>query len=159
MDTQRWTGALRHSVEYNFIGKSAVEGTRAFSEKGGTISRRIVPTWYLYASMNKLAIRLWMDGLNLNVILMILPIWFCHTAAIASTWEPVQNLSTALPARGCHTLQHLIGWELSCTCIVTSWSQRRRSKHGGLADRWGRLAMLTEENSPSKYNVDEMKRM
>ena len=81
--------------------------------------------------------RLWMDGLNLNVILMFLPIWFCHTAAIASTWQPVQNLSTALPARGCHALQNLIGWELSCTCIVTSWSQRPRSKHGGLADRWG----------------------
>ena len=57
-------------------------------------------------------------------------------------WQPVQNLSTALPARGCHALQHVIGWELSCTCIVTSWSQRRRPKHGGLADRWGRLAMI-----------------
>ena len=54
--------------------KSAVWGTRAFKQKGGTISRRIVPTWYLYALMNKLAIRLWMDGLNLNVIVMFLPI-------------------------------------------------------------------------------------
>ena len=92
--------------------------------------------WYLYAFTNKLVIRLWMDGLNLNVILMFLPIWFCHTAAIASTWQPVQNLSTGLPARGCHALQRVIGWELLCTCIVTSWSQRRRPKHGGLADRW-----------------------
>ena len=129
-------------------GKSAVYGTRTFQEKGGTISRIIVPTWYIYAPMNKLAIRLWMDGLNLNVILKFLPIWFCHTAAIASTWRPVQNLSTALPARGCHVLQRVIGWELSCTCIVMSWSQRRRPKHG-------RLAMLTDENSPPKYNVGE----
>ena len=142
-----------------YIWQKCSLGDPSFLKKGGTISRRIVPTWYLYASMNKLAIRLWMDGLNFNVILMFLTIWFCHTAAIASTWQPVQNLSNALPARGCHALQHLIGWELSCTCIVTSWSQRRRSKHGGLADRWGRLAMLTEENSPSKYNVDEMKSM
>ena len=68
-------------------GKSAVEGTRAFLEKTDTISRRIVPTWCLYAFMNKLAIRFWMDGLNLNVILMFLPI--CHTTAIALTWQPV----------------------------------------------------------------------
>ena len=47
------------------------------------------------------------------------------------------NLSTALPARGYQALQRVIGWELSCTYIVTSWSQRRRPKHGGLADRWG----------------------
>ena len=39
--------------------------------------------------MNKLAIRLWMDGFDLNVILMFLPVWFCHTAAIVSTWQPV----------------------------------------------------------------------
>ena len=31
---------------------------------GGTISRRIVPTWYLYAFMNKLAIRLLTDGIS-----------------------------------------------------------------------------------------------
>ena len=48
-----------------------------------------------------------------------------------------QNLSTALPARGCHALQRVIGWELSCTYIVMSWSQRRGPKHDGLADRWG----------------------
>ena len=45
-----------------------------------------------------------------------------RTAAIASTWQPVQNLSTALPARGCHALQHLIGWEPSA--IKTWWSCR-----------------------------------
>ena len=43
-------------------------GDPSFLRKRGTISRRIVPTLYLYAFMNKLAIRLWMDGLNLNVI-------------------------------------------------------------------------------------------
>ena len=73
-------------------------------------------------------------GCNFNVFAES----FCHTAAIASTWQPV---STALPARGCHALQRVIGWdpgwELLCTCIVTSWSQRWRPKHGGLADRWG----------------------
>ena len=58
-------------------------------EKGDTISRIIVPTWYLYAFVNKLAKRFWMDGLNLNVILMCLPIGFFYTTAIASTWQPV----------------------------------------------------------------------
>ena len=135
-----WTTALRsheNAPNIEFSVKVQFRGPELFLEKGGTISRRTVPTSYLHASMNKLAIRLWMDGLNLNVILMFLPIWFCHTAAIASTWHPVQNLSTALPARGCHALQCVIGWELSCTCIVTSLSQRRRPKHGGLPDRWG----------------------
>ena len=57
------------------------------------------------------------------------PIWFWHTAAIASTWQPVKNLSMALSACGCNALQCVIGWEPSWTCIVTSWSQRRRPKH------------------------------
>ena len=78
-----------------------------------------------------------MDGLNLNVILMFLPIWFCHTAAIAPIWQPAQNLSTALPAHDCHVVQRVIGWAPPCTCIVTSWSQHRWPKHVGLADRWG----------------------
>ena len=114
--------------------KVLFRGPKLFKKKRGTISRIIVHTWYLYAPMNMLAIRLWMDGLNLNVIFMYSPIWFCHTAAIASTWQPVQNLSTALPARGCHALQRVIGWALSCTCIVTSWSQRLQPKRGGVAD-------------------------
>ena len=45
--------------------------------------------------------------------------------------------TTALLAHGCHALQPVIGWELSCTCIVTSWSQHQQPKHGGVADRWG----------------------
>ena len=122
---------------FEMLVKVQFRGPELFKKKGGTISRRIVSTSYLYAFMNMLAIQLWMDGLNLNVILMFLPIWFCHTAAIASIWQPVQNLSTALLVRGCHALQCVIGWELSCTCIVTSWSLRRRPKHGGLADLWG----------------------
>ena len=44
-------------------------------------------------------------------------------------------------------------------CIVTPWSQGRRLKHGGLYDRWGRLAMFTEKDLPSKFNVNEMKSM
>ena len=48
-----------------------------------------MPTWYLYAFVKKLAIRLWMDGLNLNVILMLFPIGFSHTAAITLTWQAV----------------------------------------------------------------------
>ena len=84
----------------------------------------------------------------------------CHMAAIASTWQPVQNLSTALPARGCHALQRVIGWELSCTCIVTSWSQRRRPKHGGLADRWGSTCYVYGRKfAIKKNNVNEMKIM
>ena len=54
-------------------------------------------------------------GCNFNVFAES----FCHTAAIASTWQPV---STALPARGCHALQRVIGWdpgwELLCTCCL-----------------------------------------
>ena len=30
--------------------------------------------------------------------------------------------------------QRMIGWDLSCTCIVTSRSERQPSKHGALAD-------------------------
>ena len=48
-----------------------------------------------------------------------------------------QNLSTTLPARCCHALQRAIGWELSYTWIVTSWSQRQPPKNDGLVDRWG----------------------
>ena len=33
--------------------------------------------------------------------------------------------------------RNTLSWGLSYTCIVTSWSQRRRPKHGGPADRWG----------------------
>ena len=45
------------------------------------------------------------------------------TAAIVSTWQEAVSLSTASPARGCHALQPVIGWELSRTCTVTSWSR------------------------------------
>ena len=69
---------------FEFRVKVQFRGPELFNKKEGTISRRIVPTWNLYAFINKLAIRLWMDGLNLNVILILLPIWFCHMAAIAS---------------------------------------------------------------------------
>ena len=113
--------------------------------------------WYLYAFMNKLAIQLWMDGLKLNVILM----FFRYDFVI---WQPLhrhesrsQNLSTALPACGCHALQRVIGWKLSCTCIVTSWSQRWRPEHGGFTDRWGLTYHANEENLPSKFNINEMK--
>ena len=112
-------------------------GEPSFLRKRGTIARRIVLTCYLYAFTNKFAIRLLMAGFKLNAILMFLPIWFYHTVAIASTWQPVQNLSTTLPALGCPALQRVIGWERSCNCFVTSWSQRRRPKNGGRADRRG----------------------
>ena len=112
-------------------------GTRVLWDKRGTISKRIVPTWYLYAFMNKLAIRLWMDGLNLNAISMFLSIRFCHTATNASTWQPVPNYQRRYRHVVVIALKHVIGWELSCTCNVASWSQRRRPKHGCHLDRWG----------------------
>ena len=68
-----------------------------------------------------------------------------------------RQLVNGVTAHGCHALQRMIGWELSRTCIVTSWSRQGNQKHSVLADRRGRLAMLTEENSTSKYNVNMMK--
>ena len=70
-----------------------------------------------------------------NVIIIRLQI--CKLICKLDLFRVIWTLSTVLRARGCHALQHVIGWALSCTCIVTSWLQRRRPKHGGLADRWG----------------------
>ena len=78
---------------------------------------------------------------------------------IASTCQPVQNLSTALSARDWHVLYRVIVWELSCTCIVKSWSQRRRPNMVVLPITEGRLAMLKHEHLLSKFNVNEMKSM
>ena len=95
-------------------------GPQLFFKKrgGGSIPRRIVPTWNLYAFTDKLAIRLWMEGLDLNVILIFLPIWF-------AIWQPVhrrdsqsQNLSTALPTLGCHAL-HV--WLAESSRVPTLW--------------------------------------
>ena len=107
---------------------------------GGTISRRIVPTWYPYAFMNKLAIRLLMDGLNMNVILMFLPIWFRHTAAIASTWQPVPELINGVTGTWlscfarCDWLKAVM--HLHCD-VMTTTSTTKPWPAGGLADRWG----------------------
>ena len=68
-----------------------------------------------------------------------------------------RHLSTASPARGCHALQCMIGWELSCTCIVTSWSWHGDQNIAILPIVGGRHAMLTEETSTSKCNVNMMK--
>ena len=46
-------------------------GPELLKKKGGTISRRNVPSCYVYAFTNKLVIRLWIGGLDLNVILML----------------------------------------------------------------------------------------
>ena len=63
------------------------------------------------------------------------------------------------PARGCHAFQRVIGWELSRTCIVTSWSWLNDQNMAILPIVGGRLAMLTEENSTSKYIVNMVKSM
>ena len=84
---------------------------------------------------------------------MILP-YDGHCIDMTPSPEPINGATGTWLS---YALQRVIGWELSCTCIVTSLSQRRRPKHGGFPDRWGRLAMLTEENLPSKYNVNERK--
>ena len=142
------------------IGKSAVSGTRAFKEKVGNISRRIVRTWYLYAFMDKLAIRLWTDGLNLNVILMFLPIWFCHTPAIALTWQPVSEPINGVTGTWlscfatCDWLRALV--HLHCDVIITTPTTKNMVV---LPIVGARIAMLMEENLPSKYNVNGMKSM
>ena len=120
----------------NNLVKVQFSGTELFRKKGHCFKKNCtyLVSWCHHEQVGDTIVE---DGLDMNVTLMFLPIWFCPTAAIASTSQPVQNLSAALPARGCHVLQRVIGWELSCTCIVTSWSQHRRPKYGGLADRWG----------------------
>ena len=45
------------------------------------------------------------------------------------------------------------------TYIVTSWSQRLRPKHDGLADRWGLTCHAYGRKFAIKYNVNEMKSM
>ena len=120
-----------HSNQCGHFGvKVQFRGPKLFKKKRGIISRRIVPTWYIYASMNKLAIRLWMDGLNLNVIWM-----FCrYDFAIRQPLHRHDSQSRTYQRPYRHVviiaLQRVIG------CIATS-SQRRRPKHGGLANRWG----------------------
>ena len=101
-------------------------------------------------SINKLTIRLWMDGFNLNVILIVLSIWFCHTAPIASTWQSV--LST-YQRRYQHVVVMLCNlWlarapvQLHCDVMITTsttktwWSSCRSLGVN--------FAMLTEENLP-----------
>ena len=117
-----------------------------------------------------------MDGLYLNVILMFLPIMILpygsHCIDMTPNPEPIngatlpkdcrQSFGLALPARGCHALQRVIGWELSCTCLVTSLSQVHNVDDQNMVVFpivGGWLAMLTEENLPSKYNMNEMKSM
>ena len=70
--------------------KVQFRGSELFKKKRHYFMKNL-PTFYIYAFMNKLVIWMWMDCLNLNVILMFLLIWFCHTAVIESTWQPVQN--------------------------------------------------------------------
>ena len=73
-------------------------------------------------------------------------------AAIVSTWQEAISLSTASPARGCHALQRVIGWELSRTCIVTSWSRHGDQNMAILPIVGGRLAKVTEENTDIKMH-------
>ena len=109
-------------------------------------------------SINKLTIRLWMDGFNLNVILIVLSIWFCHTAPIASTWQSVPEPINDVTSTWLSCFATCDWLELPCNCIVTSWSQRRRPKHGGLlVDRWGSTCHAYGRKFAIKYNVDEMK--
>ena len=88
---------------------------------------------YFYISIKSAHNRVWI----LNEILMFSRHHFAIRQPLHRHDSQFLNLSTALPARGCHALQRVICWELSSTCIVKSWSQRRRQKHDNLTDRWG----------------------
>ena len=90
----------------------------------------------------------------------VLPIWFCHAAVIASTWQPVlepingvtgTRLSCFAMCDWPRTLVHL-----HCDVMITTSTTKTWWSCRSLG---GRLAMLKEENLPSKYNVNEMKSM
>ena len=80
--------------------------------------------------MNKLAIRLWIDGVNQNVILMFLPIWFCHTTSIASTWQPVPEPINGVTGtwlscfETCDWLRALV--HLHCDVMITTSTTKTR---------------------------------
>ena len=90
---------------------------------------------------------------------MFLSIWFCHTTAIAS----YDSQSRTYQRRYRHVIVMLCNVLLAESSLAPAlW---RHDHNVGdqnmvvLPIVGGRLAMLTDENSPSKYNVDEMKSM
>ena len=102
--------------------------------------------------------------MNFNVFAdMILP-YGSHCIDMTPSPEPI-NGATGTWLSCCATCDWLRALvHLHCDVIITTsttktWWSSRWQKHGGLPDPWSRLAMLTEENLPSKYNVNEMKSM
>ena len=120
-----------------YVVKVQFSGPVLFKENGALFQEEVclfdifMPSWTTWRYDCGWTASMWMS-------------FWCFCRYDFAIWQPFhrhdtqsQNLSTGLSARGCHALQRAIAWEFSYTYIVTSWSQHRRPKHGGLANRWG----------------------
>ena len=58
---------------------------------------------------------------------------------------------------GMDGIASLIGWDLSCTCIVTSWLGRQRSKHYVLVKRLRATCHVYHDNLAPNATVNVMK--
>ena len=140
--------------------KVQFRGPELFMKRGGTISRRILPTWYLYAFVNKLTIRLCMDGLNLNVHVIL----FFFADMILSYGSHCIDM-TASPRTYQQRHRHVVVmfcnvWLAESSSALALWRHDHNVDDQNMVFLpivGGRLAMFTEGNLTSKYNVNEMK--
>ena len=111
--------------------KVQLRGLELFKRKGALFQEEFYPRsicrpsltscWYdceLMASIRTKFLRFWRHNFTIR------PPLYQHDRRPSACQRRHQHVVVTL----C-----VIGWELSCTCIVTSWS---RSKYGDLADRW-----------------------
>ena len=104
----------------------------------------ILLTQLLQTFINRLVIRIVMDGLASCAVFQVFVRWWSRTT------RPLSNaIFISLPNKVCRAIygwlrtlvhlhcdapQRMICRELTHTCIVTSWSGRQQSKHGDVAD-------------------------
>ena len=97
-----------------------------------------------------------MDGFASGAVLTFFPITFHDTTAIATIAKQSDKQLWTNQRWCCHASLCVIDWELSYTCIVTSWSGRQPSKRIIIALS-RRSDMFTEEYLTSKRNVKVIK--
>ena len=117
-----WWIKSRQNTHILIECKKGTLGDMCFMTKWGNFSKKNFSYLISLDIPEHVRQRLWMDDLSSCVVLSFLQKWFNGTTAIASIAKQ----------RFCHASWRVIGWKLSCTCIVTSWSGRQRSKHGVL---------------------------
>ena len=114
--------------------KVQFRGPEHFKKKGALFQEK--NTYLVYLCLREpVGDIFWVDGFNLNVILM-----FCrYDFVIRQSLHRRDSQYRIYQRRYGHVVVMLCNVWLDessqCTCIVTSWSKRRRPKHGGLVDR------------------------